>query len=274
MALAQNTARGAAADPSPKLKMDQSTNVVLNSDFYTMMVWAYSSVAAIGDGAYADIMCVRDSTVGGDPSDDKVVAIYHKDVSTNWIVSMGDDVEDIDGGVRVPANQWRHYTLVSQDMPTQEVCITSYLDGAQQRRALDAVTDVTPPIFPNNDCFIQLFNSRSSASDSSSIWQGHMAGFKCWNNVALTPEEIRREMWTYVPIRKAGLYSALPMINKAHSVFDLTGKTWTVTGADFADSNFNPPGVQWEAPISRRFQTYYNPAWFVDPPPRYILGTH
>jgi hypothetical protein len=191
-------------DPVPKLKLDQSSGVTLNSQVFTAMIWAYHTGGT--SIAYQDILSVRDSTIGGGDSDDQVVGYGLHVPGSILVPNLGDVDTDVDG---------------SSD------------------------TELTPPTFPDNDCWLQVFNSRSSESDAGSVFIGHMAGLKVWSNVALTPAEIFAEMWSYWPVRRFDVWALVPMINKASAGFNYVGSDFTVQGAEFVDGVLDPPGVSW-----------------------------
>jgi hypothetical protein len=125
------------------------------------------------------------------------------------------------------------------DSGGQHVCAIGYLDGIEVARSTD--TELVPPLFPDNDCWLQLFNSRSSETDGGGVFIGHMAGLKVWNNVALTPAEIFAEMWSYWPVRRLDVWAVVPMINKASAGFNYVGSDFTVQGVDFIDGRCITP---------------------------------
>lgn len=252
MSLAQNTATSGIGSPTPKLKLDQSANNVMSSRTFTAMVWAYHTGGA-GD-PYHDIFAVRDNTIGGGNSDDQIVGMgTHSPSGTARVGLLGDVDTDVDGGQTIADNEWHHYTMVCEETPLiggqGRARAILYVDGVECCRSDD--TSLTTPLFPDSDCFIVFFNSRSSDTDGGGCWVGSMAGAKIWSNVALTPAEIAAEMWSYMPVRTKDIFAVLPMINKASAGFNCVGPDFTVQGADFADGTLDPPGVAWEAPRPR-----------------------
>lgn len=243
----------------------------MNSQVFTAMVWAYHT-GGVTD-AYQDIISLRDSTIGAGDSDDQVIGLGTKNVGGVRVMNVGDVDTDVDGVQTIPDNEWHHFALTGEltpnsTSPPQRTRLTGYLDGIQVVRSSD--TELTPPTFPDNDCWLQLFNSRSSETDVGSVFVGHMAGLKVWSNVALTPAEIFCEMWSYMPVRTKDIFCVTPMQNEAMSKFNYMGLIdFTVQGSDFADGVLDPPGVSWDAPMIRRLSD-----WFVTQGPRFILGTH
>jgi len=244
----------------------------MNSQVFTVMVWAYHT-GGITD-AYQDIISLRDSTIGAGDSDDQVIGMGTKDGGGGVrIANLGDVDTDVDGVQAIPDNEWHHFTLVGEltpnsTSPPQRTRLTGYVDAIQHARSSD--TELTPPTFPDNDCWLQLFNSRSSETDVGSVFVGHMAGLKVWSGVALTPAEIFKEMQCYMPVRTKDIFCVTPMQNKAMAKFNYMGLVdFTVQGAAFVDGVLDPPGVSWDYPQERRLQD-----WFVNPLPRFILGTH
>jgi len=267
MSLSQPTATGSIGTPTPKLKLDQSSGVTLNSSAFTAMVWAYHT-GGVSD-AYQDIISIRDSTIGGGASDDQVVGLGTHVPGSVRVLNLGDVDTDLDGTQTIPDNEWHHFTLIGEKVPDsggQRVRLTAYFDGVQHLRSDD--TSMTPPIFPDSDCFIQFFNSRSSDTDAGSVFVGYMAAIKIWNDVVLKPWEVQREMWSYLPVRRRDAWAVLPLIDKASAGFNYLGADFTVQGANFAAGALDPPGVSWDDPMARR-----DPSLWYAPPSCALTGT-
>jgi hypothetical protein len=241
------TNTGTLADPAPKLKLDQSGSgnagtILSVPGAFTLMVWAhYIGGAGV---TYRDILAVRDSSVSGSPGTDQIVGVSRQEVGGVGMLNNGDVDSDAVGG-RLPDNEWHHITFTGEVVPTSQVLrLTSYLDGVVSARSSD--TEMLAPVFPNPSCWIQLFNSRSSESDGTGVFIGYMAALKIWNNVALTPDEIRQEMWSYLPVRTKDIFAVNPLASKESAATDLVHPTgWTVQGVDFATGALEPPGVSW-----------------------------
>jgi hypothetical protein len=250
VSLKQPTATGSVANPAPKLKLDQSSGVTLNSKVFTAMVWAYHTGGTTD--AYQDIICVRDSTIGAGESDDQIIGLGTHVPGSVRVLNVGDVDSDVDGVQAILDNEWHHFTLVCELTPDsggQHVRAIGYLDGVEVVRSTD--TELIPPLFPDSDCWLQLFNSRSSETDGGGCFVGSMAGLKVWSNVALTPAEIAAEMWSYMPVRTRDVWAVAPMINKASAGYNYgVAGNFTVQGADFVDGELDPPGVSWNPPPS------------------------
>jgi hypothetical protein len=269
VSLRQPTATGAVANPTPKLRLDQSSGNTLNSRVFTAMVWAYHTGGT--SDAYQDIFAVRDNTIGGGASDDAIIGMGTHVPGSVRVLNIGDVDTDVDGVQTIPDNEWHHFTMVAEFTPDVggqgRARVIGYVDGIEHARSDD--TELTTPLFPDSDCVIVLFNSRSSDTDGGGVFVGSMAGLKIWSNVALTPAEIAAEMRSYMPVRTRDVWAVLPMIDKASAGYNYgVGGNFTVQGADFADGTLDPAGVAWDAPMTRR-----NPSSFYLPRTATLSGT-
>ena len=262
----------ASGNPVPKLKLDQSSGNTLNSSQFTAMCWAYHTGGTAD--SYQDIISLRDSTIGGGASDDQYIGMGTHVVSAVRVVNLGDVDTDADSTITIPDNVWFHYTMVGEKVPdsapapTQRVRLIGYLNGAEAVRSADTV--MRPPIFPDTDCWVQFFNSRSSETDAASVWIGSVAAIKIWNNIALTPEEIMREMQSYMPVRTRDIWACLPLINKTSAGYNYYGSNFTVQGASFSDGTLDPPGVAWDYPDAKRHKALIVPPSLIGPFPTYL----
>jgi hypothetical protein len=258
MSLSQPTALLSIGNPTPKLMFTQDSGQnLLNPTYFTAMMWVRHT-GGTGD-AYQDIFCVRDSTIGANPGDDQIVGIVSHFNGAARVVNVGDVDTDVDGTYGVADDEWHHWTMVCEPVVgiPDQVRATGYLDAIQHVRSSD--TELIPPRFPGTDCWVQLFNTRSSNTDGSSVFIGQMAGLKMWNNVALTPEEIFAEMFSYTAVKQAHLWAVLPMRDLATAGFNLLDPDhpWLVQGADFTTSVLDPPGVAWDSPYARRSTAFF-----------------
>lgn len=273
------TNTGTLADPAPKLKLDQSSAAgsnpaaILNSSGpFTMTLWARYQGIGAGDALavpYRDIISIRNSDSGGGAGVDQIIGLVAHGLSDPdfRVVSVGDVDSDADGAIGIPYNEWHHFAWVCEEVPNPATNIRQigYMDGVEHTRSAD--NEMTPPVFPANLCWIQLFNSRSSDSDGTGVYIGYLSGLKIWN-AALTPDEIRKEMWSFLPVRTKDIFACNPLTTRESAVNDLIHATpWTVQGADIITSTLEPPGVQW-APT----WTYRNSANFMGSAPSATLG--
>lgn len=223
---------------SPKLKIASTT---VNSGRFTAMCWAFH----IGGTAevYADMFTIREAG--------EVIGMTTHVVTGTRRLSMGDLTSDIDGAVPIADNRWYHFCMTSNDIAgTSTECI-GYLNGVEHIRG----TLVNPVTGPND---MVLFNSRESDTDGGAVWVGYMAAVKVWDNVALTPEEIRAEMWSYMPARLESLYALSPLEGLEYRVRNHAGPDWATQSSFFTEGAANPPGVSWDVPFSAQRRSPYS----------------
>jgi hypothetical protein len=233
---------GIPPDVTPKLKV---TSTMPNPGQFTLMAWAYHT-GGTGD-TYSDVFGITDLN--------DVIGMSFHTANGNKHFSIGDLNSDVDGPV-VPDNEWHHVCLAIGDIAGTGTRSIGYLDGLEAMSG-SLINPVTP-------VFMSLFNSRASDTDASGCWIGNLCGFKIWNEVALTAEEIRREMWSYTPQRLNNLWGWSPMLGLAyrtHNYGGLAGQDWTSQSNWFAEGTNDPPGVVWDYPMGRR-----DPSGFFVPP--------
>jgi len=255
MSVGQLTEAAAIAVTAPKLKIAAASTALPNPNRFTMMCWAqYTGVEVVG---YSDLMTIR--------APGEVLGCASHGVAGTRRFSLGDESSDLDGTRPIPVNEWHHFTMTAEDAVGTVVRCLGYLDGVQECSGT-----LVPPVTPD---FVQLYNSRESNDDGAGVYVGNVCGLKIWTDVALSPSEIRREMWTYMAQRKAGLWACSPMISvdqRTHNYGGSAGIDWTTQSVYFEIGKVGvvqsePAGVAWDARPSAAAST---------PPRRWILGSH
>ena len=133
-----------------------------------------------------------------------------------------------------------------------------YLNGSQHMSG--SLINAFPPTFISN------FNSRASDTDSGAVWTGNMAGLKIWEDRALIPAQIRREMWCYMPVIRDGLWACSPWVdfNARTNNHGGIGGDWSTQSIYFTTGSSDPPGVVWDQAEPRSLTQIR----------RWILGSH
>lgn len=219
---------------SPKLKI---TTVFPDSGNFTVMCWAYHT-GGTGD-AYSDMFGITDTN--------DVIGMTLHAVGGVRKFSMGDLNSDIDGLRTIPDNEWNHYCITVTKVPGTGTRAIGYLNGVEHMSG-----SLINPVTPTQ---IEIFNSRASDTDSGGVWIGNITALKVWTGKALTPEEIRKEVWCYTPQRKLGLWAWSPMIDvdqRTANYGGLAGIDWTTQSTIWVAGSSNPGGVVWDAPQARR----------------------
>lgn len=240
MSVGQITSPSSLSGLTPKIKI--ATNLPAAARF-TFMCWAMHTGGT--PDAYSDIIAISD--------DNDVIGMTFHTVGSAKRFSMGDLGSDVDGSLDLPDNEWHHCALTVDDVTGSGTRAIGYLDGIQHLTG----SLVNPPV----PTFVQVFNSRSSDSDGGGVWIGYLAAVKIWTDVALTPAEIRREMWTYTPQRWTNLWAWTPLEDsnfRTHNYGGLAGTDWTTQSTFFVDGP-NPPGVLWDDPLRVRDVAMYTP---------------
>ena len=133
------------------------------------------------------------------------------------------------GGSTLTLGRWYHKTIVVDSSGGR-----LYLDGK-----LDASIAVTT----------------GSAGEMCVAWWGEAAGencdavraaFKCWSGIALTVQQIQREMVQYRPVIWQGLNTFSPFRNVNEQSYNLAvdNNNWDVTNTFTEEAG--PPGISWE----------------------------
>lgn len=181
-------------------------------------------------------------------TDRNVVTIFlykHNAGDTQWIaVDTGadgttlrlDTVTGVVVGSALSVATWYHLALVKSG-----TSYTIYLNGVSDVTATDAqaVNLITDWCIGNVATFPNGLD-------------GRVAAYKVWDGVALSPEEVRAEMWLQVPRRLANLYAWMPMVNGvvADNVVDHAGLAhpWTIAGTLTVEDG---PPISWGAQRTR-----------------------
>lgn len=211
--------------PTPALRI--TTNLP-NPTRFTAMCWAMHTGG--NDATYSDLIAISD--------DNDAIGIGSHFTGSVRVFSLGDLLVDLETGTVFPDNEWHHCAFTMNDGGRA----IGYFDGVEAMRGA-----LTYPVTPT---FFSAFNSRSSNSDPGGCWIGNLSGLKVWNDVALSPAEIRREMWTLMPRRRNNIWALSPLIGlnfAGQNYAGLAGTDWTVQGVSyFADGTSEPAGVVWD----------------------------
>lgn len=236
MSVGQPTAVLSIAGTAPKLSLDSGTAKMLDSGNFTAMCWGYHTGG--GDDGYSDIIAISDNN-------DVIGMASHAPVAgpgNPRVFSMGDLNSDIDGTTVIPDGTWQHYCMTVEKVPGTGTRAVGYLNGVQQMTG-SLINPVTP-------LAVRVFNSRASTTDPGGVWIGNLCAVKIWDGIALTPAEIRREMWTYMARRRNNLYACSPMSSlgtRTHNYAGLASLDWTTISTFFQEGTSDPPGVMWDA---------------------------
>lgn len=232
MSVGQLTTVLGISGTAPKMRILASSTTLPNPNRLTMMCWACHTGST--DDAYSDLLTLR--------APGETWGFGSHVVSGTRRFQMGDELTDIDGARPIPDNEWHHYTMTAEDAVGTVTRVVGYLDGVEHMSGT-LVPAVTPDLF-------SLFNSRESDVDPGGVWIGNLCGVKVWTDVVLTPAEIRREMWTYMAQRKAGLWVCAPLHHVNHRTRNMggaaTGVDWTSLGTFFVAGSSEPAGVIWD----------------------------
>jgi hypothetical protein len=214
--------------PAPKLSIAAE---LFDSGNFTAMCWAYHTGSI--DDSYSDLIAISDNN--------DVIGMATWSNGSVRKFSMGDLNSDIIGPTTLNDNEWYHLTMtVTKVAGTGTRCI-GYINGMEDMRG-SLINPVTP-------LAARVWNSRASDDDAGGVWIGNMCGVKIWDGVALTPPEIRREMWTYMAGRKSGLWACSPLMAldmRTHNYGGRTNLDWTTASTFFAEGTSNPAGVAWD----------------------------
>jgi Concanavalin A-like lectin/glucanases superfamily len=250
MSVGQLTDDNVITGTTPKLQ--RTTNLPTPANF-TYMVWACHTNGFVND--YQDIFGLSDTNnVIGLGLYNNVAGIPG---STDYYFNIGDLNSDVPGNRIIPDNQWNHYCLSIEDVPGTGTRAIGYLNGCEHVRG--SLINAFPPTFMSN------FNSRASDTDTGAVWTGNMCGLKIWEDRALTPEQIRKEMWCYMPVIRDGLWACSPWIdvNARTDNYGIAG-AWSTQSVYFTTGSSDPAGVVWDQAEPRSLTQIR----------RFILGTH
>ena len=216
---------------APKLRILSSQTQLPNPLRLTFMCWACHTGGI--DDAYSDLMTLR--------APGETWGMGSHTVSGTRRFLMGDELTDIDGPRPIPDDEWHHYAMTAEDTSSTSNRVVGYLDGAEQ-----ASGTLVNPVTPN---LIALCNSRESDDDPSGVWIGNLCAVKIWT-VQLTAEEIRREMWYYMPRKRAGLWACAPMTTvdtRTRNYGGAAGVDWTSLSIYFEQGSSDPESVIWDS---------------------------
>lgn len=252
--------------PTPRLKIEASSTVFLpDPRNLTMMCWAMHSGGIVN--TYNDLLTYSDHN--------EVVGMVLKSDGTNLRLGVGDLLHDwAASGFIAVDNTWNHFCFTSQATTDANTTgtgsgparVIAYAngnysistdqaeDGGATSRAIEAPLQNNTSAPPAGPSFIAAFNSRASDTDAGAVFQGNICAIKIWESV-LTPEEIRREMWSYTPVKWEGLWGFAPLHTldtRTHLYGSRENLDWTTMGTNFAQGTSDPAGVMWDAPYARR----------------------
>jgi hypothetical protein len=200
---------------------------------FTAMCWGYLT----GNSAtYYDLFTTTD--------DGDVIALAAKLSGGNYFLNIGDLPSDSTSARSFTRNEWHHFAMTVQPNGANNIC-NAYLDGILQ---VGPVNMQAPPI--SGATKFQFWNTRASDDDAGAQWVGYLAAFKCWDNVALNPTEIRREMRYWRAVRRQGLFTEVPCYDLDSRALETGGTAMglaTVTGT-FVAGTRDPPGVLRDLP--------------------------
>jgi hypothetical protein len=225
------------------------------------MCWAMHTVAVLSD-TYYDMISFSDHN--------DVVGMTLKSDGSNLLFSVGDLLNDWSSAFVASANVWNHYCITSQAVDDPNVTgtgsgpvrVKGYANGIEvvstdvapdggagaanpAARALEAPLQNNLSAPPAGPSYISLFNSRASDSDAGAVFQGNIAAVKIWEGI-LTPEEIRREMFSLSPARRTGIWAFSPLTNINYATKNYGGTDWTLMGTDLTNGTAEPAGVVWD----------------------------
>jgi len=218
------------ATDAPKLYIASTSTKLHDSANFTMMCWALHTGGTAD--AYSDLMAISDNN--------DVVGMGTHSTGAQRVFNLGDLVTDVDGLRTIPDGQWMHFCMTASDIPGTSTRVTGFLNGVEHMTG-SLINPATP-------LYVRVVNSRASADDPGGIWIGNICGVKIWDGVVLTPEEIEREMWTFMPQRWDNLWACSPMRTldtRTHN-YGSSGVNWTSAGTYFAEGTNEPPGVTWD----------------------------
>jgi hypothetical protein len=266
MSVGQPIAPGSVSTaPTPKIKIEHSSStapILPNPVNLTIMLWALHTGGVVN--SYNDLAGISDH---GD-----VIGMTLKFPGTGSLIfSIGDNLNDWDSNVVIPDDTWHHFCFTTtpwNGAATRPALGRGYVDGIEVVNSLSGVGYMTAPdrtntaAPPAGPAFISLFNTRASDNpgDATAVFQGNMCAVKIWTDTALTPEEIRREMWAFTPQRTTGLWAFSPLTNintASHNYAGLANSNWTVQGTDLTTGSNSPAGVVWDYPAARRDPTSF-----------------
>lgn len=181
---------------------------------------------------------------------------------------VGDLLNDWSSNFIADANVWNHYCITSQAVDDANVTgtgsgpvrVRGYANGIEvvstdvapdagagnsAARAIEAPQQNNQSAPPGGPSFISLFNSRASDSDAGAVFQGNIAAVKIWEGI-LTPEEIRREMFSLSPAKRTGIWAFSPLTNINYATKNYGGTDWTLMGTDLTNGTNEPAGVVWD----------------------------
>lgn len=134
-------------------------------------------------------------------------------------------------GSALSVGTWYHVALVKSGSSH-----LVYLNGVQDISFSNA-TDISLAV---------IWYIASVSGFAANNLDGRVAAYKIWDGVALTVDEVKAEVWSYVPKRTANLYAWLPMVDPvvAQNVFDYSGaaRPWSITGTLSVESG---PPIAW-----------------------------
>jgi Concanavalin A-like lectin/glucanases superfamily len=127
-------------------------------------------------------------------------------------VVLSDDATSYDGTTVPALGSWVHLAMVVAGTGAGQ--FVAYVNGVQEITAPGKASIVGEVIIVGQDPGNEPFN-------------GSVAAIKIWA-AALTPDEMKAEMWQYLPVRTAGLVSWHPFLLQTDT--DQYGASWTAGG--------------------------------------------
>lgn len=140
--------------------------------------------------------------------------LFWDGAAASW--GIGTELSDFDGATSVTEGAWAYLCMIRNGNTK-----TLYLNGIQEATGSDAAAGST-------ELIIGSFNFGSAAEN----WDGGLAAVKVWDGAALTQDEIKTEMHSFLPRRFANLRAFYPMrdVGEDQTDFYTGGLTLTVTG--------------------------------------------